>query len=249
MRQTPGPYGPRGGVGRPAQHQILPTPEVSIRTRTKAIPNTWCDCAVSRYRLAKRLLRRAPSRPRAPSRAGCRSSETSISSQAEGPHHLDQDHGRRRRSSARGPGCSPGTRSRSASGSEERRQSMRWTRLQPQAVAMDPIGVVGLELLVDRGQRGRRAGDGDRVRPAAIGLGGDRALDQVADVGGEVLELVRVRRVGAQVALGLADRARLERGVEVDLARRSRRSARSSRRRCRRPGSARRRAASAVAPR
>ncbi len=52
------------------------------------------------------------------------------------------------------------------------------------------------------------------VRPR---VGGDRLLDQVADVGGEVLQLVGIGGVRGQVALGMADGAGLQRGVEVDL--------------------------------
>ena len=51
----------------------------------------------------------------------------------------------------------------------------------------------------------------------AAARGGDRLLDQLADVGGEVLELVGVGRVRVQVALGMADRPGLQRGVEADL--------------------------------
>ena len=43
-------------------------------------------------------------------------------------------------------------------------------------------------------------------------------VDQVADVVGEFLELVGLGRVRGQMALGMADRPGLQRGVEVDLA-------------------------------
>ena len=45
----------------------------------------------------------------------------------------------------------------------------------------------------------------------------DRRLDQCADVGGQRLELERGRRVAGDVALGVADDAGLQRGVEGDL--------------------------------
>ena len=58
-------------------------------------------------------------------------------------------------------GCRPGISIRSASGAEASCESIRWIERQLQHVAVDPLGVVGLELHLDRGQRGRRAGDRD----------------------------------------------------------------------------------------
>ena len=45
----------------------------------------------------------------------------------------------------------------------------------------------------------------------------ERLGDQRADVVGELLELGRLGRVVGDVALGVADGARLQRGVEADL--------------------------------
>ena len=73
---------------------------------------------------------------------------------------------------------------------------------------MDPGRVVGHERHLDRGQRGRRAGDGDP------GLGADArrrgSLDQAADVGGEGFQLERGGGVGGDVPLGMTDDAGLE---------------------------------------
>ena len=52
---------------------------------------------------------------------------------------------------------------------------------------------------------------------SASALAGDRSLDRAADVGGERLQLGRGGRVGGDVALGVADDAGLQRGVEGDL--------------------------------
>ena len=81
---------------------------------------------------------------------------------------------------------------------------------------MDPGRVVGLELHLDRGQRGGRAGDGDPALASTPG-GRPQCLDQPAHVGGERFQLERGGRVGGDVALGVADDAGLQRGVEGDL--------------------------------
>ena len=47
---------------------------------------------------------------------------------------------------------------------------------------------------------------------------GELGVDQRADVAGELLELGRLRRIGAEVALGVAHGSRLQRGVEAELA-------------------------------
>ena len=55
------------------------------------------------------------------------------------------------------------------------------------------------------------------IPASASSAAGDRGLDQAADVGGERFQLDRGRRVGGDVALGVADDAGLQRGVEGDL--------------------------------
>ena len=67
-------------------------------------------------------------------------------------------------------GCMPGISTRSARGTEASRESRRWIDRQGEHVAVDSLGVVGLEPHLDRGQRGRRAGDGDPGRRPAPGL-------------------------------------------------------------------------------
>ena len=77
--------------------------------------------------------------------------------------------------------------------------------------------VVGLELLVDRGERGWCAGDADPlVRLRELGAL-ERGVDLLADIGGQHLELARLDRVVGDVALGVAHRPDLERGVKADL--------------------------------
>ncbi len=82
---------------------------------------------------------------------------------------------------------------------------------------MDALGVVGVELLVDRGQRGRRAGDGDPARRAAIA-----SPASSASISARTSSASASSSPGSggsvQVALGVAHRARLKRGVEPDLA-------------------------------
>ena len=60
---------------------------------------------------------------------------------------------------------------------------------------MDALGVVGVELLLDRRQRGGGAGDGDALLALAIAVPASSRDDQAADVVGERLELVRRGRV------------------------------------------------------
>ena len=75
---------------------------------------------------------------------------------------------------------------------------------------MNPLRVVGIELELQRGERGRRAGDGDSGLGLIGGVVGDGRLDQRADVGGERLHLPGARRVGGHVPLGLPDYSGLQ---------------------------------------
>ncbi len=111
---------------------------------------------------------------------------------------------------------------------------------QGEDVAVDPRRVVGLEPDLDRGQRGRACRR--RRSPAsalAPGWSATAASIRPRTSAASASSSTAVGRVGGDVALGVADDAGLQRGVEGDLGRRCRRSARSSRRRCRRPASAR----------
>ena len=69
-------------------------------------------------------------------------------------------------------GCRPGISARLASGAEAKRESIALDRLQREDVAVDAAGVVGLELELDRGERGRRAGDGDARLGAGVAVAG-----------------------------------------------------------------------------
>ncbi len=80
--------------------------------------------------------------------------------EAEGAHRLDQDHDagddRRRAVGVQAGDLDPlGQRRRGELGEQV------LDRGEGEDVAVDPLGVVGLEPQLDRGQRGRRAGDGD----------------------------------------------------------------------------------------
>ena len=87
--------------------------------------------------------------------------------EAEGAHRLDQDHdaGDDRR---RPVGVQAGDLDALGERGRGELREHPLDRRQGEDVAVDPLGVVGLEAQLDRGQRGRRAGDGDpRARPRA----------------------------------------------------------------------------------
>ena len=83
---------------------------------------------------------------------------------------------------------------------------------------MNALGVIRVELLVDRRQRGRRAGDGDPLAGGGNRLAGQFCVDQRAHVACQRIQLRRVGRVGPQVALRVANGPGLKGGVEADLA-------------------------------
>ena len=135
-------------------------------------------------------------------------------------------------------GRGPRRAARACAGSRGAERTWPWTRAG--SYGSSPISTAASEVGVPA-----------TAMPARPSLGpvADRGLDQAADVGGERLQLDGGGRVAGDVALGVADDARLQGGVEGDLGRRCRRSARSSRRRCRSPASARLGGRSEVAPR
>ena len=139
-------------------------------------------------------------------------------------------------------GCRPLTCLRCSSGIAARRSKISSRSAAREPVAVDALGVVGVEILGDRGQRGRRAGHAER--PAGVGAVAwpARPASRIARTSwATASSSVGRRRIGADVAVGLAHDAGLGRDVEVDAGRRGRSRARSSRRRCRRRASARRR--------
>src|SRR3954447_3162748 len=85
---------------------------------------------------------------------------------------------------------------------------------EQQAVTVDLVGVVRIELLIDRGQGRRRAGDGDPFLHCGADLGRDRVVEDRADGGLQRDEVLLARRVLVEMALGLADRAGLRRDAE-----------------------------------
>ena len=108
-------------------------------------------------------------------------------------------------------------------------------------VPVDPLGVVGVELEVDGGERGGGAGDGDRLVDLGSHVLGDVAGEDAVDVVGERRELGGGGRVGVEVALGVAHGAHAGGHVEGRVRRRgARRRTRCCRRRCRSRASGRR---------
>ena len=115
------------------------------------------------------------------------------------------------------PGCRPVTSSRSASGIAASCGAHPLDRLEREPVAVDQLGVVGVELLVDRRQRGRRAGDPDpEVRRASAAPSSASSISprtspasssSSAASGGSWLMWRSVWRTGPG----------LQRGVEADL--------------------------------
>ena len=75
-------------------------------------------------------------------------------------------------------GCRPAISARSASGAEAKLREQALDRRQREDVAVDPLGVVGVEPELDRGERGRGAGDGDPLGGSRLGPPATRGLDQ-----------------------------------------------------------------------
>ena len=86
---------------------------------------------------------------------------------------------------------------------------------EQQRVAVHARGVVGVELLVDRGGRGGGAGDGDAAADGRALLGREAVEERGAGVGGERLQLLRRGRVGVDVALAHAHDAGVQRDVKA----------------------------------
>ena len=152
--------------------------------------------------------------------------------------HADQDDhaGDDRR---RAVGMQALTRRRSSRSRAARRASSSLSVDELDAVAVDAARVVGIERLVDRGARGRGAGDRDRARRAAPTASGTERSISAATSAASASSSRSARRVVGEVALALADDAGLHRDAELDRRARRRRSARSSRRRRRSRASAR----------
>jgi hypothetical protein len=125
-------------------------------------------------------------------------SETSTVAIPNRAQALEQQRGRPRRSSARGPDA--GRRRRGALVRQRRQPGeLALELLAGQDVAVHSRGVVGLKLRSDRGGRRGGAGDGDRGAHALAQVGRQPVGDDLPRVGGEVLELACGRRVGVQV--------------------------------------------------
>ena len=80
-------------------------------------------------------------------------------------------------------------------------------------MALDDVGLEALEPELDRGEGGGGAGDRDRALGAQARVGGELGLQGAADIVGERLELLGLRRAGVPVALPGANADRLQRGV------------------------------------
>ena len=110
----------------------------------------------------------------------------------------------------------------------------------PEAVAVHALGVVGVELLVDRGERGGGARHGDHGVHARAHVGGDVGLHDRARVRRQRGQLGRGRGVAVQVAL-VAHRGHRVETWNSGSPPGGRRRTRCCRRRCRSRASPRRR--------
>ena len=156
-----------------------------------------------------------------------------------------------RRSWGRGPGQADHPRGGRLRSSSASRASSSSTVASSSEVAVDALGVVGVELLVDRRPpRWRcRPPRSRRHRPRARSAGRPSSR-RAAHVRGERLQLLRRGRVGVDVALAHAHHAGVQRDVEAGACARPRRRTRWSRRRCRsRPSARSRPLAPDIAPR
>ena len=99
-----------------------------------------------------------------------------------------------------------------------RRQAIedRVAFLCAQDVTLHVFRVVGVELLGDRRERGRRAGDTERAAGVRAVVVWDCPIENVVHVFCDRFEFLGGRRVGTDVAVGLAYDAGLGRDVEVD---------------------------------
>jgi len=86
---------------------------------------------------------------------------------------------------------------------------------QRQLVALDAVRVVRVELLVDRGCRRRRSGDGDAVLDGVALVLGQAFAERPTHVLGQCLEPLWHRRVAVDVALAHPHDARLQRDVKA----------------------------------
>src|SRR5664280_2409688 len=89
---------------------------------------------------------------------------------------------------------------------------------QLQAVAVDALGVVGVQLLVDGCGRGGGPGDGDPMLDGSALLGREPLQEGGANVEGELLKLLGDGRVGVDVALAHAHHPRVQGHVEAGRA-------------------------------
>ena len=125
---------------------------------------------------------------------------------------------RRRRWSAPGRDAGPGPSAAPPAASRPAGPACARSRRGP-AGSRPPGGVVGLQLLVDGGQRGGGAGHRDRASDARLRTALRHARgNDLARGAGQRLGLVVLGRVAGQVALGLAHRAQARGHMEVRCA-------------------------------
>ena len=196
---------------RPVRSEALPRPRRSIGPRAGRSAYRTSVQAGASQRSARTALSAAPRR------MSC--SETSTLVEAERAQGLAQH---RHAGDDRGRAVGVQARDLAALVVRHRRERGRAARssvARVTRVAVDPVGVVGLELEVHRRGRRRRAGDGDRGVDALRLSAGTPSVDRAASTSSTSASSSScVRRVGVEVALGLADDAGLQRDVEVDVA-------------------------------
>src|SRR4051794_20954933 len=126
--------------------------------------------------------------------------------EAEDAHRLDQDRGTR---DDRGRAVGVETGYLFALVKRQRSQLAEHAvgGLEQQSIAVDLLGVVWVQPLVDRGQRGGGAGDRNARLDRVTDFGRDRVFDDRADCGAQTEEVLVAGRVFLEMAFGLAHRA------------------------------------------
>ena len=212
MRQSPGSM--RRGTTAGGTTALTDDPSIPLVSRSRHRTNVQkLRNRVPRFGWFMR--RAAARRPR-----GCRG-RTSRRRPARTRRARGRAPRRPRRSSARGRDGGPARRAARPAGAPARRSSWASSCARGEHVALDARGVVGLEREVDRRARGGGARDGDRGARRRPLRGGDGGREGGVDVGAQRRQLRGGGRVGAQVALGVADDADLRRDVEADPAARA----------------------------
>src|ERR687895_855706 len=137
--------------------------------------------------------------------------------EVEAAHRFEQNDGPGD-DAGRPVGMEPGHSSAGVHGQRGELGDDALARASPEAVAVDFLRVVGIELLGDGGERGGGPGDGDALLDAFADFPGHRLAHDGPGVLGERRHLVGARWVVVEVALGVAHRSHACGGVEAGVA-------------------------------